>query len=173
MRCWFLCTIFSAPHKISWGLSSPYLLIKVCFSPKSTLSNTRFLTNYSFCLVFQYLSVRKEQRWILLLLATKQFLASSKWILIYMSRKGAQTQTQHPSSTISSWDGARRNGEMERTEQLRRWNFLLFVRACVLLFQSDSSTRWFLNSFWKDLCKVVWGLFSYFLFKAVTQMPRW
>lgn len=153
MRYWFLCTIFSAPQKISQGISLPYLLIKVCFSPKSTLSNTRFLRNYSFCLVLQYLSVRKEQRWILLLLSTKRFLASSKWLLIYMSGKGVQTQTQHSSSTISFWDGARRNGKMERIEQGRRWNFLLFVCACFFLFQSDKSTGDFLTLFGRIFVK--------------------
>lgn len=153
MRCWFLCTIFSASHKNFSRYLFALLAHKGLFLTKIHLVNTRFLSNYSFCLVLQYLSIRKEQRWILLLLARKQVLASSKWILIYISGKGAETQTQHCSSTISFWDGARCNGEMERIELGWRQNLLLFVCACFFLLQSDRSTRDFLTLFGKIFVK--------------------
>lgn len=160
MRCWFLCTIFSAPHKISQGISLPYLLIKVCFSPKSTLSNTRFLRKDSFCLVLQYLSVRKEERWMLLLLATKRFLASSKWILISMSRKGPQTDSTFLLNYfVLRWCQTQWRYGKDRATKALKFSSLC---ACVFLFQSDRSTGDFFTLFWKDICKVVWGLFSYF-----------
>lgn len=53
-------------------------------------------------------------------------------------------------------------GDMGRIEQGRQWNFLLCVWISLSVWQEH---WWSLNSFWKDLWKAVWALFSYFTLK--------
>lgn len=86
-----------------------------------------------------------------------------RWILIYVSGKG--TDWRHFSPTTSSCEGARCNGD-RRYGKDRERQTMKFSSLCVCISLSVWQEHWWsLNSFCKDLWKVVWGLFSYFTLK--------
>lgn len=82
-----------------------------------------------------------------------------------------KAQTPHFSSTTSSWDGARCNGD-RRYGKDRARQAMKFSSLCVCISLSVWQEHWWsLNSFWKDLWKIVWGLFSYFTLKSSLRCP--